>query len=98
MSEHDHDPSKRSAALSAAISLAVEEAADDSGWSYRSGFDRSDVEKRAQEQSGISVPTRTAHRALKDAAALGWVRDERQGWDAGERAEEYQPTPDENPI
>ena len=91
----DHDPSKRSAALSAAVALAIEEANDDSGWSYRSGFDRSDVEERAEREHDITVPTRTAHRSLKDAAALGWVTDDRQGWDAGERAERYEELPEE---
>jgi hypothetical protein len=91
----DHDPSGRVAAFDAIVELAIEEANDDSDWSLYSGFDRSEVEKQVQH-----VSTRTIDRALKDAAALGWVTDDRQGWDAGPKAEMYQEASDEpeNPV
>lgn len=78
------DVSARVAAFDAAVRRAIEEANDDS-WSYRSGFETSDV-ARAIDQD---VSERTVRRALHDAAALGWVRDQRQKWKAGPRAEEY---------
>ena len=89
----EHEPSGRVAAFEAVVRLAIEEANDDSGWSYRSGFDRSDVEREISQD----VSTRTVDRALKDAAALGWVDDRRQGWDAGPRASEYEPATGDEP-
>jgi hypothetical protein len=95
----DHDPSGRVVAFGAIVRLAIEEANDDSGWSYRSGIDRSDVEK---EVRGVDTPTpstRTIDRALKDAATLGWLEDRRQGWKPGERAESYEQSEEtETPI
>lgn len=87
-----HEPSGRVAAFDVIVRKAIDEAQDDnSGWSlYGSGFDRQDVVDELRQD----VSVRTVDRALKDAAALGWVEDKRQGWDAGERAEEYQPAPD----
>ena len=90
----DHTPSGRVAAFEAIVRLAIEEANDESTWSYQSGFDRSDVEREINQ----NVSTRTVDRALKDAASLGWVKDRRQGWDAGSRAENYQPAESENPV
>lgn len=82
-----HEPSGRVAAFEAIVRLAIEEAHDDSGWSYRSGIDRGDVEREVS----ADVSLRTIDRALKDAAALGWLEDRRQGWDPGDRAEEFHP-------
>jgi len=83
----EHEPSGRVVAFETVLSLAVEEAEGSSSrWSR--GFGRGDVEKRIRRRHDADVSTRTVDRALKDAAALGWVEDRRQGWDAGERAEQ----------
>jgi len=87
----DHEPSGRVAAFAAVVDLAIEETDRETAYPWQSGFQRSDVEERVRREYGADVSTTTVHRALKDAAALGWVTDERQGWDAGERAEQYEP-------
>ena len=89
----EHEPSGRVAAFEAVVRLAIAEADDDGGYLW-TGFDRSEVVSLIQQD----VSTRTVDRALKDAAALGWVDDRRQGWDAGPRAEEYQPAENPNPV
>lgn len=90
----EHEASGRVAAFAAVVDLAIEEAEDDSSRWY-SGFSRGDVEQRVSRDYDVDVSTTTVHRALKDAAALGWVEDKRQDWDAGARAESYRSTPDD---
>ena len=80
----EHEPSGRVAAFEAIVRLAIDEANDDSfGW--RSGIERSEVER----EISTDVSTRTVDRALRDAVALGWLEDRPQGWEPGERAEDY---------
>jgi len=86
----EHEPSGRVLAFEAIVRLAIEEANEDSGWGHRPDLERADVER---EISG-EVSTRTVDRALRDAAALDWLEDRRQGWDAGPRAEDYHPAID----
>lgn len=88
----EHEPSARTSAFAAAVDLAIEESESDKP-RWRAGFSRSDVEERARDEYGADVSTATVHRALKDAAALGWVEDNRQGWADGFRAQKYATAP-----
>ena len=93
------EPAKRVAAFDAVVSLALEEAESDGSGFWGRDVDRRDVERRVRRESDVQVSTRTVDRALQDAAALGWVTDERKGWDVGPRAEEWTSTEqDENPV
>lgn len=82
----EHEPSGRVRAFDAAVRLAIEEANTEHSFSYHAGLERGEV---LDELDG-EVSERTVDRALKDAAALGWLTDDRQGWGAGERAEKYE--------
>lgn len=88
---NDHDPSGRVAAFEAIVSIALEEAHSSSGWGYGRDVERSDVEKRIRRETEVDVSTRTVDRALSDAEALGWIVHKRKGYDAGPKAEQYQP-------
>jgi len=96
----DHDPSGRVAAFDAIVQIALEEAHSDSRWAYGRDVERSDVEKRVRRETDVSVSTRTVDRALSDAEALGWIKHKRKGYDAGPKAQEYEPAESdpENPI
>lgn len=84
-------PAKRVAAFEAVVSIALEEANSDTGWSYARDVERSDVEKRVRLETDVSVSTRTVDRALSDAEALGWIVHKRKGYDVGPKAEEWEP-------
>lgn len=72
----------RVAVVEAAIRVVVEQ----KGTSWGDRFSADDV--RAEMQQDAS--DRTIRRGLKDAAAMGWVDDRRQGWRYGDLADEYQ--------
>ena len=95
-----HEPAKRVAAFDAIVSIALEEAQSDSGWGWGRDVERGDVEKRIRRETDVKVSTRTVDRALKDAESLGWIVHKRKGYDAGPKAESWQPaeSESENPI
>jgi len=71
-------------AFDAIVEIAVEKAGDDTtGYYYRGDIETSEVVKRVDDE----VSERSVYRAFKDAAELGWVTDERSGWDVGDRAQ-----------
>jgi hypothetical protein len=72
----------RVAVVEAAIRVVVE----DLGTGWRGKFSGDDVRRQMDRDAS----DRTIRRGLKDAAALGWVEDRRQGWRAGDRAEQYE--------
>jgi hypothetical protein len=96
----EHDPAKRVAAFEAIVSIALEEAHSSNSRWYGRDVERSEVEKRIRRESDVQVSTRTVDRALKDAEALGWIVHKRKGYDAGPKAEKWEPaeTETENPI
>lgn len=80
----------RVGAFDAAVRRAIEEANDNS-WSYRgNSFRTGEVVELADQD----VSESTARRALKDAAALGWVRNKGNKWKPGHRAKSYVPSDD----
>ena len=87
-------PTARTAAFDAVVRLAIDGVHEDSGWGYQPDFETVDV----VEAASVEVSDRTARRAAKGAAALGWVEDRMQGWDSGPRAEEFAGPGDENRV
>jgi len=78
-------------ALNAIVRLAIDEAHTESdGWGYGPDIETSEIVRAVDDD----VSERTVLRAAKDAAALGWITDEIEGWDVGPRAEEFYPAVD----
>lgn len=70
----------------AVVEAAVRVVIEDLGTGWRGKFRYDDV----RQQMDREVSDRTIRRGLKDAAAMGWVKDRRQGWGPGPLAEQYE--------
>jgi len=82
MSNDEREIPARVAVVEATIRVVVQDLG--SGWGKR--FTADDV----RDEMNADASGRTIRRGLKDAAALGWVKDRRQGWEPGPLAEQYE--------